>query len=135
MHTRRLQDELRLRNAELHLLSRTDPLTGLANRRHGQEYLVSRAAEAHRHHRFLSVLMLDVDHFKAVNDTYGHGGGDAVLRELAARIRAELRAGALAVRWGGEEFLLGPPGDVGGRGHPGRRANPHRGQGRAVRHR
>ena len=100
-----LQDELRNRNAELDLISRTDALTGLYNRRHIEERLRELASAARRHSSSLAVLMLDIDHFKQVNDTIGHAGGDAVLREFSARLQSVLRAEDVPGRWGGEEFL------------------------------
>jgi two-component system cell cycle response regulator len=101
-----LQDELRVRNAELELMSRTDPLTGLWNRRHTEEQLRSAASLSRRHDTTFSVLMIDVDHFKQVNDTQGHTAGDAVLVEIAARIREAVRIEDVVARWGGEEFLV-----------------------------
>jgi diguanylate cyclase (GGDEF)-like protein len=101
-----LGDELRLRNAELDLVSRTDGLTGLWNRRHIQEQLVSATSLARRHGTPLSALMVDIDHFKRVNDTEGHAAGDRVIQEVAARIRVCLRSEDLLARWGGEEFLV-----------------------------
>jgi two-component system cell cycle response regulator len=106
VHTKQLQDQLRERNHQLDQLSRTDALTGLFNRRHLDEELARRYADAHRHGHDLCALLLDIDHFKAVNDTYGHPAGDVVLREFAARVQHELRAGDVAGRWGGEEFLV-----------------------------
>jgi diguanylate cyclase (GGDEF)-like protein len=101
-----LQDELRVRNAELELMSRTDPLTGLWNRRHTQEQLQAAASLARRHDTPFSVLMIDIDHFKRVNDTAGHTAGDAVLVEVAVRIRDAVRIEDVVSRWGGEEFLV-----------------------------
>jgi diguanylate cyclase (GGDEF)-like protein len=106
IHVKRLQDELRDRNEVLDQISRTDPLTGIYNRRHVDEELTRRQADALRHHDPLSVLLLDIDHFKNVNDTHGHPAGDAVLREFAHRLSVELRIGDTAARWGGEEFLV-----------------------------
>jgi diguanylate cyclase (GGDEF)-like protein len=83
-----------------------DPLTGLANRRHAETRLAAACADSDRRHEALSVLMLDIDHFKRVNDRYGHAGGDSVLVALAQRLRRELRGNDLAVRHGGEEFLV-----------------------------
>ncbi len=105
-HVKKLQDQLRLRNSELDLLSRTDALTGLNNRRHLEWVLAHYHADSLRHHDPLSVLLLDIDHFKRVNDGYGHPAGDVVLTEFASRLRAELREGDVAGRWGGEEFLV-----------------------------
>jgi two-component system cell cycle response regulator len=102
----RLQQELTRQNFELEHLSRTDQLTGLANRRHGDERLREEFAVARRHRRDLSALMLDVDHFKSINDRYGHAGGDDVLQEIARRLESALRPGDVAARWGGEEFLV-----------------------------
>lgn len=82
-----------------------DPLTGLANRRAAGERLEAARAHALRHGEPLSVLMLDIDHFKRVNDVHGHADGDRVLVALADALREELRAGDLGARHGGEEFL------------------------------
>jgi len=103
---KRLQDQLRERNAELDLISRIDVLTGLFNRRHLDGVLQGEFADSHRHVEPLCVLLFDLDHFKLVNDTYGHLAGDAVLRAFAGRVRAELRVGDTSGRWGGEEFLV-----------------------------
>lgn len=84
----------------------TDSLTGIFNRRHGTAVMTS---EIHRCKRFnhpLAVAMLDIDHFKAVNDRYGHAGGDLVLRSIAASISKKLRDIDTFCRWGGEEFLV-----------------------------
>jgi two-component system cell cycle response regulator len=101
-----LQDELRVRNAELELMSRTDPLTGLWNRRHTEDQLLAAASLSRRHATPFSVLMIDVDHFKHVNDSAGHTAGDAVLVEVAVRIREAVRIEDVVSRWGGEEFLV-----------------------------
>jgi diguanylate cyclase (GGDEF)-like protein len=82
-----------------------DPLTGLANRRHASARLQAACADADRRGEPLSVLMLDLDHFKHVNDRHGHAGGDCVLVALAQVLQRELRAADLAARYGGEEFL------------------------------
>lgn len=106
LHVKQLQDQLRDRNADLDRMSRTDVLTGLYNRRHLDDELVRLHNDARRHHDPLCVLLLDIDHFKHVNDTYGHPAGDAVLVAFAQRLRDQLRAGDIAGRWGGEEFLV-----------------------------
>ena len=68
------------------------------------------AKKAHQNGEPLTVVMLDIDHFKRCNDNYGHRGGDAVLTEVAARLRAEMRGSDFAARYGGEEFILVLPG-------------------------
>ena len=87
-----------------------DPLTGLYNRRQLEETLELELHRAARRNEPLSVVMFDVDHFKRYNDTYGHDAGDTVLRALSGVIKRHIRAGDLAYRVGGEEFLLLQPG-------------------------
>lgn len=84
----------------------TDVLTGWHNRRYLQVRLNEELARARRDGTHLVALMLDVDHFKRVNDTWGHAAGDAVLRELASRIDSQVRASDIAARYGGEEFVV-----------------------------
>ena len=84
----------------------TDPLTGLYNRRYLESHLSHLITHAVNRGKLLSVLTLDVDFFKAVNDTHGHDAGDRVLQELAARLRAAVRSSDLACRTGGEEFVV-----------------------------
>jgi diguanylate cyclase (GGDEF)-like protein len=83
----------------------TDQLTDLSNRRAGERSVAREVARAQRTGRPLSFVMFDVDHFKRVNDTHGHLVGDAVLKKVSGWMIALLRAGDIAVRWGGEEFL------------------------------
>ncbi len=83
-----------------------DPLTGLKNRRFLEEYTETITANLLRKNQHLTILMLDLDHFKSVNDTYGHDAGDAVLRHLASTIKRILRTSDLIIRMGGEEFLV-----------------------------
>ena len=109
LRVKQLQDELRRRADELDRVSRTDYLTGLHNRRHVEEHLAMVLAGARRHDFDVAVLVVDVDHFKRVNDTYGHPVGDAVLREVAQRLRETLRTEDVVGRWGGEEFLVIAP--------------------------
>jgi diguanylate cyclase (GGDEF)-like protein len=100
---------------ETQRLSVTDALTGLGNRRQLAEALRLEIERAHRFGRRLGVLVLDLDHFKDINDTYGHRAGDSVLVELAARVRRVVREVDLAFRQGGEEFVvLLPETDVAG---------------------
>ena len=87
-------------------LARTDGLTGLANRRTADERLRHETARAGRYRRPLTIVLIDVDHFKSVNDQYGHQMGDEVLTTIAARLEKSLRRIDLAARWGGEEFLV-----------------------------
>jgi two-component system cell cycle response regulator len=103
---KKLQDRLRERNDDLERVSRTDMLTGLNNRRHMDEELTRQHSIARRGRSDLGLILLDIDHFKHVNDTYGHAAGDQVLCEFARRLLGQLRAGDIAGRWGGEEFLV-----------------------------
>jgi two-component system, cell cycle response regulator len=91
---------------ELESLSRTDALTGAGNRRSFDEALGHEMARAKRHGQPLSLVMLDIDHFKRINDAHGHPGGDEVLRAVAATLRATLRDGDVLFRYGGEEFAV-----------------------------
>ena len=101
----------RLRHAEADAASRRDPLTGLANRLHLEGELAKLWSLAEMKTSAVSVIMVDIDHFKRLNDRYGHGAGDLCLKRLAALLLAELRkTDDLAVRYGGEEFLLLLPG-------------------------
>jgi len=103
---RKLFAELARQSEELRVLARTDPLTGLANRRETLARLQHELDRTARVGRPLSLIMLDLDHFKAVNDTWGHATGDAVLVAVAEVCRKALRRIDLAGRWGGEEFLI-----------------------------
>ncbi len=113
---RQEQEELRRRLLELSVANQhaqeaslTDVLTGLYNRRHAMKRLAQEWAEAERGHRPLCALMLDIDYFKAVNDSCGHDVGDTVLRQVADILRAFSRAPDVPCRFGGEEFLLLAP--------------------------
>jgi diguanylate cyclase (GGDEF)-like protein/PAS domain S-box-containing protein len=97
--------ERKVFEAELRNLAVTDTLTGVWNRRHGTE-LLSADLSARRPGHALSLLMLDIDHFKAINDTFGHQAGDHVLIEVASRLRRSLRGNDMVARWGGEEFVV-----------------------------
>jgi diguanylate cyclase (GGDEF)-like protein len=87
-------------------LSLTDPLTGLANRRHFDQKLANELARARRYQRPLALIVIDLDHFKMVNDQHGHPAGDEVLRQVAAALRRASRETDLPARFGGEEFAL-----------------------------
>jgi len=93
-------------NAQLQVASERDPLTGLANRRHLLTVMQQRAAAGGGGGFEGSMLLIDLDHFKRINDEHGHAAGDTVLVEMAGRLRATLREEDLTVRWGGEEFLV-----------------------------
>jgi len=102
--------ELELERRELLDLANLDPLTRAINRRKLAEVLADEAARADRYGAPLSVVLLDIDHFKAINDTHGHEAGDTVLVELAGRLRATLRQVDRLARFGGEEFVVVAPG-------------------------
>ena len=110
-----MQRVLEAQNHALAELATTDALTGLKNRRHFFEAIVAGLALAGRDGLPVSVAMLDVDHFKSFNDTYGHPAGDEVLRRVASSLRSAVRAHDLVARYGGEEFIvLMPSTDAGG---------------------
>jgi two-component system, cell cycle response regulator len=88
------------------LVAITDALTGLHTRRYFEEAISAEVARADRSNRPLGLLIIDIDRFKQVNDSYGHNGGDRVLCEVAARLRASVRAGDVVARYGGEEFAV-----------------------------
>ncbi len=100
-----LQDDLKRSNELLLELSNTDHLTGLFNRRYLMEALEKEVQRSVRKGGNLSLIMLDIDHFKSVNDTYGHLQGDVVLQKVALHLQKELRSYDIAARYGGEEFV------------------------------
>jgi len=107
------QKELRKRNVELEdllhrveLMAMTDSLTGLFNRRRFVDVLKREWATSRRYKNPLSVIMVDIDHFKLINDTHGHAAGDVVLKEVARVISSSLRQVDVAARYGGEEFAV-----------------------------
>lgn len=110
--TARLRRRLLATQAALVEAATTDPLTGLSNRRHVLDRLCEELERATRDEGSVGVLMLDIDHFKAVNDTYGHAAGDAVLSEIASRLAREMRPYDQLGRIGGEEFLIVAPGST-----------------------
>jgi len=100
---RRTNAALAQTNESLRVQSERDPLTGLANRRHFQQAIALRTREGGLRG---SLFLIDIDHFKRINDQWGHAAGDTVLVEVARRLRGVLREQDLVVRWGGEEFLI-----------------------------
>lgn len=99
-------DELLKVNKQLEKLSTTDALTGLANRRYLLEHFAAEYERAKRYRHHLSILLIDVDHFKKVNDTYGHICGDAVLKKMSSVMRKTIRSTDLIARYGGEEIVV-----------------------------
>ncbi len=99
LETKRLMETLRESSLR-------DPMTGLNNRRFLEEYVETLIANVQRRKTQVAVLMLDLDYFKMVNDTYGHDAGDAVIKALAKLLRQTVRASDLVIRFGGEEFLV-----------------------------
>ncbi len=102
----RSKKELQRANQQLHAMATTDPLTGMMNRRRMLDFLEYEATRMRRTENPYSVLMCDIDHFKSVNDTYGHETGDGILKRVAEVLREGVREQDKAARWGGEEFLL-----------------------------
>ena len=100
------REELKEKAGEFEQLSVTDALTGLLNRRYIEERLMEEVKRSNRHGYPMSLLMLDVDHFKSYNDTYGHPEGDEALKLVANIIRETLRGADVAARYGGEEFAI-----------------------------
>ena len=107
-----LSEQIALAFANLHLRdtlkyqSLRDSLTGLFNRRHMEDSLERELLRAARSQTPVTVLMIDIDHFKRFNDVYGHAAGDLLLRELGTVLRSLVRGGDISCRYGGEEFLM-----------------------------
>ena len=113
LRTKHLRDELSRKNDELQVmlkkveaLSITDPLTGLYNRRRFDEVLGTEFKKSRRYSFPLSCMMMDIDHFKNVNDMYGHPVGDMVIRDIALILQRSVRDIDTPCRWGGEEFIV-----------------------------
>jgi len=98
--------ELKEANETISRLAATDELTELYNRRYFNERLKTTLGAARRHEYPLSMIMIDLDHFKVVNDTFGHSEGDLILKAFADLLREMIRAEDVAARWGGEEFII-----------------------------
>ena len=97
---------LQKQNQQLETLSITDSLTGLYNRKKLNEILADQLARYKRHHHTFAVLLLDIDHFKALNDSHGHLAGDQVLKSVAKTLSHSIRSVDYAARYGGEEFVI-----------------------------
>lgn len=98
--------KMEVRTEEVYKLAVLDPLTGLNNRRSGEQRLAEEISRAQRHGRPLTILLLDLNGLKNVNDKFGHAAGDEVIRQFAARLGKAIRGSDLAVRLGGDEFLV-----------------------------
>lgn len=103
---RRFTERLRDNVVQSMELAITDPLTGLYNRRYMESHAGALVSRANERGKRLSMLIIDIDHFKSINDTYGHDAGDDVLREFSDRLRSCIRGIDLACRYGGEEFVV-----------------------------
>jgi diguanylate cyclase len=99
-------DDLLAALDRIELLATTDELTALSNRRHMHQLLDQEERRQSSHFQATSIALIDIDHFKQINDQFGHAGGDAALRAMASEGRRSLRGGDTLARWGGEEFLL-----------------------------
>lgn len=100
------ENELQEANAQLAQLAKTDSLTGIMNRLGFNELLSAEIGRVHRYGSTFSIVMLDIDHFKKINDFHGHNAGDRVLKQLTLLIESSIRSTDLFARWGGEEFIL-----------------------------
>lgn len=116
LRTKSVQDELKQRGdrmeellSKVEFLAVTDPLTGLYNRRYFESVLKKELTEQRRYGQPVSCFMVDVDHFKDINDTFGHEAGDAVLKGLSVILTSSLREVDTVARWGGEEFCVMMP--------------------------
>ena len=107
----RAEEELKRVNRELYVAATTDSATGLFNRKYFDEALKKEIDRSSRYRSPLSLAMIDLDNFKALNDTRGHQAGDRALREIALVIRENIRSSDTAARWGGDEFILSTPVD------------------------
>lgn len=107
-----LEMRVAMRTAELEKIALLDPLTGAANRRHLQARVEAEVAEAQRRQTPLALITFDIDHFKRINDHYGHAAGDQILQNVVEVVRGELRPSDFLARTGGEEFVVLLPGSA-----------------------
>src|ERR1700736_6765027 len=98
--------KIEVRTEEVYQLAELDPLTGLNNRRSGEQRLAEEISRAQRHGRPLTILLLDLNGLKNLNDNFGHAAGDELIRQFAVRLSKAIRGSDLAVRLGGDEFLV-----------------------------
>ena len=110
---RRISRRERIHSSELHAQARADGLTGIPNRTAGEEQLDRHIQAAKAHSRSLAALFLDLDNFKDINDTLGHGAGDNLLTDVVTRLAANVRKDDVVARLGGDEFMVILPGDDG----------------------
>ena len=108
-HSNKVNAELRRLVEDLEVYAHTDRLTGAWNRRWLEEAVLNELSRFERYGHPVSIIILDIDHFKRINDEHGHLTGDQVLQEVAARVRATDRGSDSLVRWGGEEFIVLSP--------------------------
>ncbi|WP_158539090.1 MULTISPECIES: GGDEF domain-containing protein [Psychrilyobacter] len=101
-----LYEEIQKKNQQLNIISELDPLTGLKNRRAIDKIIKNELDRNSRYGNFMSILLIDVDHFKKINDIYGHNIGDKVLSEISKLLKENVRSTDSISRWGGEEFLI-----------------------------
>ncbi|MCZ6780000.1 MAG: diguanylate cyclase [Acidobacteria bacterium] len=106
LHTKQLQDQLKLQKQLMEKLATTDPLAQVPNVRFFQRRLEDEVRRTFRYKSPLNLVMIDIDHFKQINDTYGHPRGDTVIKELAANLQEAMRSVDLVARYGGEEFVV-----------------------------
>ncbi len=109
LNMKQLQDQLKIQKDLMEKLATTDPLTEIANVRYFRKWLDHELGRSHRYKVPMALIMFDIDHFKSINDTYGHPQGDAVLKELARIVQGSLRRVDLQARYGGEEFVVALP--------------------------
>ncbi len=109
LRIKQLQDQLMMQKDLMEVMATTDPLTQIPNIRYFRQWLDSEFARSTRYGNDLTLIMIDIDHFKKINDTYGHPQGDRVLKEMAVILKEEMRKIDIVARYGGEEFVIALP--------------------------